>query len=141
MLPERWQRLKASFLDLVERDSEARESALSSIAARDPSLAIEVRDLLSGYDAATTRLLAAPLIPPHLEEARSDLVGTRLGRVWNSYLRSGWHLSERAEWVAPLRARPREEVREKRCQRPRERARNEAPIGLGAPARSRSCRV
>jgi eukaryotic-like serine/threonine-protein kinase len=83
MHPERWQRLKASFLDLVERDTEARESALSSIAASDPSLAIEVRDLLSGYDAASTRLLAAPAIPPHLApnmaEARSDLVGTRLG--------------------------------------------------------------
>ena len=79
MNPERWQRLKAVFLDLVERDGEARESALASVASRDPSLAVEVRGLLSGYDAATTRLLAAPLLPADLATQRSHLVGTSLG--------------------------------------------------------------
>lgn len=79
MNPERWQRLKAVFFDLLERDSEARESALQSIAAGDATLAAEVRGLLDGYDAATTRLLAAPLLPPDLGVERSNLVGTQLG--------------------------------------------------------------
>jgi len=79
MNPERWQRLKAVFLDLVERDGEARDSALQSIASRDATLAEEVRGLLRGYDAATTRLLAAPLIAPDLAAERSSLVGTSLG--------------------------------------------------------------
>src|ERR1044072_1762837 len=79
MNPERWQRLKAAFVDLVERDSETREAALASLAARPPTLATEVRDLLRNYEEANTRLLAAPLIPPELAGGGSDLVGTRLG--------------------------------------------------------------
>src|ERR1044072_4595534 len=79
MNPERWQRLKAAFVDLVERDSETREAALASLAARHPTLATEVRGLLRNYKEANTRLLAAPLIPPELAGEGSDLVGTRLG--------------------------------------------------------------
>jgi serine/threonine-protein kinase len=79
MNPERWQRLKAAFVDLVERDSETREAALASLAARHPTLATEVRDLLRNYEEANTRLLAAPLMPPDLAAARSNLVGTHLG--------------------------------------------------------------
>ncbi|HET9767961.1 MAG TPA: tetratricopeptide repeat protein, partial [Thermoanaerobaculia bacterium] len=79
MNPERWQRLKAVFVDLVERDTQAREAALASMATRHPSLAAEVRDLLRGYEEANTRLLAAAVLPPDVAEARSSLVGTRLG--------------------------------------------------------------
>jgi eukaryotic-like serine/threonine-protein kinase len=79
MNPERWQRLKAVFVDLVERDTQAREAALASMATRHPSLAAEVRDLLRGYEEANTRLLAAAVLPPDVAAARSNLVGTRLG--------------------------------------------------------------
>ena len=79
MNPERWQQLKGVFVDLVERDGEARESALASIAERHPSLAAEVRDLLRGYEEANTRLLAAPVMPRELVAERPNLVGTRLG--------------------------------------------------------------
>ncbi|HXT50247.1 MAG TPA: serine/threonine-protein kinase, partial [Thermoanaerobaculia bacterium] len=79
MNPERWQRLKAAFVDLVERDSETREAALASLAARDPTLATEVRDLLRSYEEANTRLLAAPVMPLEMAAERSNLVGTQLG--------------------------------------------------------------
>ena len=70
MHSERWRKLKAIFVDVVDLDSGARETALAAVAARDPALAAEVRSLLRGYEEASTRLLAVPATPLAAADAR-----------------------------------------------------------------------
>ncbi len=79
MNSERWRQLKAIFVDVVDLDTGARDSALAAVEASDPELAAEVRGLLRGYEQASTRLLAAPATPPRIAQLQSDLVGRQLG--------------------------------------------------------------
>src|SRR6187399_2222006 len=79
MNSERWRQLKAVFVDVVDLDGAARESALAAVAARDPSLAAEVRGLLRGYEEASTRLLAEPGSPARVAPGNAGLVGRQLG--------------------------------------------------------------
>jgi non-specific serine/threonine protein kinase/serine/threonine-protein kinase len=77
--PARWQRVKAIFVDVVERERTAREAVLLELAASDPEAAAEARSLLRRYDHATTGFLdGAPLLDAAAEES-PDLTGRRIG--------------------------------------------------------------
>jgi eukaryotic-like serine/threonine-protein kinase len=76
---ERWQELRALFVDLTEREHVERNEALATLAERDPTLAAEVGKLLSSYDQANTRLLVEAITPPPPQLDRLDLTGQHLG--------------------------------------------------------------
>jgi len=77
---ERWQRLKAIFVDVVEHERTAREAALRDLAQRDPEAAEEARSLLRRFDeAATNFLTGAPLATGDEAEEAPDLTGRTVG--------------------------------------------------------------
>lgn len=76
---ERWRRIKAIFVDVVEQGRTAREAALLEVGAGDPAAAEEARSLLRRYDEATTSFLDSPLTFGEDGEEVPDLTGRTLG--------------------------------------------------------------
>jgi non-specific serine/threonine protein kinase/serine/threonine-protein kinase len=81
--PERWQRVKAIFVDVVDRERTAREEVLRELAARDPEAAAQARTLLRRYEQAATSFLAgAPVTALEEAEEAPDLTGRTIGDYW-----------------------------------------------------------
>ena len=76
---ERWRRVQEIFWQALEQETAARSAFLERVAAEDPGLGDEVRELLRAHGESQALGIEEALLSPGAEEEKEVLLGARLG--------------------------------------------------------------